>query len=74
MSTEVLGSVLVGGVLVVLAVYVFPRLLGGATLICTRCEGTGQIDERWPDPSKPTGFHTATGACPKCKGKGRIKP
>ena len=74
MSPEFIGSALVGGLLIAFAVFVFPRILGGSTIICTRCEGTGQIDERWPDPSKPTGFHTATGKCPKCKGKGRIKP
>lgn len=63
-----------GIVVAVAAFYVFPRLMGGGTVVCTRCEGTGQIDERWPDPSKPTGFHTATGTCPKCKGKGKVKP
>ena len=69
-----LGYIVFGIVVAVLAFYVFPRLIGSGTIVCTRCEGTGQIDERWPDPSKPTGFHMATGKCPKCKGKGKVKP
>ncbi|HEU5318142.1 MAG TPA: hypothetical protein VFX49_18660 [Chloroflexota bacterium] len=71
---EMLGSLLVGVILVTIVLFVVPRLMGGNTILCTRCEGTGQVDERWPDPSKPTGFHTATGTCPKCRGKGRVKP
>jgi DnaJ-class molecular chaperone len=43
-----------------------------ATMICTRCEGTGQVNERWPDPSEPTGWHRVEGICPKCKGKGKV--
>jgi hypothetical protein len=69
-----LGYLLFGASAIVVAVFILPRFLGSGSIICTRCEGTGQIDERWPDPSKPTGFHLATGTCPKCKGKGRIKP
>ena len=68
------GYLLFGVAAIAVAVFVVPRLLGSSTILCTRCEGTGQIDERWPDPSKPTGFHMATGQCPKCKGKGRLKP
>jgi hypothetical protein len=66
------------GVLVALAivgvlVFVLPRLMGGNRITCTRCDGTGQINERWPDPSEPGGFHVARGTCPKCKGKGTVK-
>ena len=74
MGTDYLTSLLVGAVLVAFAVFVFPRILGGSKIKCTRCDGSGQIDEHWPDPSKPSGIHTASGTCPKCKGKGRIKP
>ena len=42
-----------------------------ATMVCTRCEGTGEVRERWPDPSAPGGWHAVEGICPKCKGKGR---
>jgi hypothetical protein len=70
---DVAAFLLVGIIIVTLVLFVFPRMMGSSTLLCTRCDGTGQIDERWPDPSEPSGFHTASGKCPKCKGKGRIK-
>ena len=41
-------------------------------LVCTRCEGTGEVNERWPDPDAPNGWHILNGVCPKCKGKGRV--
>ena len=44
----------------------------GGTMRCNRCDGTGQINERWPDPNAPGGWHIAEGICPKCKGKGKI--
>jgi hypothetical protein len=37
---------------------------------CTRCDGTGEIHERWPDPKEPGGWHVVDGRCPRCKGKG----
>ncbi len=40
--------------------------------VCTRCRGTGSVDEHWPDPDKPNGWHHLEGTCPKCKGKGRV--
>jgi DnaJ-class molecular chaperone len=40
--------------------------------ICNRCSGTGEVNEKWPDPDKPGGWHRVEGTCPKCKGKGRI--
>jgi hypothetical protein len=42
------------------------------TLNCTRCDGTGIVDERWPDPSKPGGWHELHGTCPKCGGVGKV--
>jgi len=42
------------------------------TMVCTRCEGSGQVDERWPDPSAPGGWHVVSGTCPKCKGAGKV--
>lgn len=73
-SGDVVSGVLTTVVVLAVIFLVVPRFIGGGTVVCTRCEGTGYIDEKWPDPSKPTGFHTATGKCPKCKGKGRVKP
>jgi hypothetical protein len=70
---EIYGGALVALLVLVMIVYVVPKVMGGNQIVCTRCEGTGQIDERWPDPAQPTGFHVATGKCPKCKGKGRLK-
>jgi hypothetical protein len=71
---ELASSAFIGVAIIAVVVLVVPRFLGGTMITCTRCNGTGQIDEKWPDPSKPTGFHIATGTCPKCKGKGRVKP
>jgi hypothetical protein len=42
------------------------------TLICTRCDGSGQVAERWPDPSQPGGWHDLHGVCPKCGGVGKV--
>jgi hypothetical protein len=70
---EGLGVAFVAIVILALVLYFGPRLVGGNYNVCTRCEGTGFIDERWPDPSEPGGFHVATGKCPRCKGKGKVK-
>jgi len=51
----------------------FPNLFGGRGIRCTRCDGTGQVSERWPDPSEPGGWHHVEGMCPKCKGKGTVR-
>ena len=48
------------------------RFMNRPRLKCTRCEGTGQVDEKWPDPSEPGGWHRVEGTCPKCKGKGKV--
>jgi DnaJ-class molecular chaperone len=50
----------------------FRSLNRGGTLRCNRCDGTGQVNERWPDPKEATGWHIVEGICPKCKGKGKI--
>ena len=52
--------------------FVVSRSRPGPTLVCTRCDGSGQVNERWPDPSEPTGWHQVEGTCPKCKGKGKV--
>ncbi len=70
---EAFGGLAVAVVVIVVMVFVAPRLMGGNTITCTRCDGTGQINERWPDPSEVSGFHVAKGVCPKCKGKGKVK-
>jgi len=59
--------------LVVAAVLLLPRILPPTGPVCTRCEGTGAVNERWPDPSKPGGWHELSGKCPKCDGKGRLR-
>jgi hypothetical protein len=59
--------------LVVAAVLLLPRVLPPTGPTCTRCEGSGSVNERWPDPSKPGGWHELSGQCPKCDGKGRLR-
>ena len=70
---EAAGGLFIAIVILALIVYVAPRFLGGNYTVCTRCEGTGFIDERWPDPTQPGGFPVASGKCPRCKGKGKVK-
>ena len=60
-------------ILVVAAVVIVPRILPPSGPKCNRCDGTGQVSERWPDPSEPGGWHVLEGTCPKCKGKGRLR-
>lgn len=43
-----------------------------AEMKCNRCQGMGEVNEHWPDPSEPSGFHHVEGACPKCKGRGKV--
>jgi DnaJ-class molecular chaperone len=69
---DAIGSGVVFLILMVVAVFVMSRFMGGPRMVCTRCQGTGQVDERWPDPSKPGGWHKLEGKCPKCKGKGKV--
>jgi len=52
--------------------YAVTRFLNQPRLLCTRCEGTGLVDEKWPDPKKEGGWHRLEGKCPKCRGKGRV--
>lgn len=49
------------------------RMVGAGALVCTRCDGTGEVNENWPDPSETSGWHRVHGTCPKCKGKGRVR-
>ena len=61
--------------LLVMAVIIFVVMRPGRRAranVCTRCEGTGIVDEHWPDPSKPGGWHDLHGKCPKCGGVGRV--
>ena len=68
---EYLSILLLVGLAVIM--YLFFRQMGsGGKMRCNRCDGTGQVDERWPDPNAPGGWHIVEGKCPKCKGKGRI--
>ena len=39
--------------LVVAAVVLLPRILPPTGPTCTRCEGSGSVNERWPDPRNP---------------------
>ncbi|MBI4759550.1 MAG: hypothetical protein HY783_11240 [Chloroflexi bacterium] len=52
--------------------FLFRGQRSGGVNRCTRCDGTGQVNERWPDPKEPGGWHILEGTCPKCKGKGRV--
>jgi DnaJ-class molecular chaperone len=59
-------------VILVVVVVVMSRFSFAPKVRCTRCDGTGQVNERWPDPSEPGGWHRVEGTCPKCKGKGTV--
>lgn len=59
-------------VVVIVAFVIISRFNFAPKTKCTRCDGTGQVSERWPDPSEPGGWHRVEGTCPKCKGKGKI--
>ncbi|TAK24749.1 MAG: hypothetical protein EPO26_05940 [Chloroflexota bacterium] len=67
-----LASVLILLIVMGAAAFFITRFMGGPRLICTRCDGTGHVDEKWADPSKPGGWHKLEGKCPKCKGKGKV--
>ena len=66
-----ISLVLIAGMAVVLFFF-FRSSSRGGTMRCNRCDGTGQVNERWPDPNEPGGWHVVEGTCPKCKGKGKI--
>ncbi len=58
---------------VLIVVFIFISRFNFAPKVrCTRCDGSGQVNERWPDPSEPGGWHIVEGRCPKCKGKGKV--
>ena len=50
-------GLILGGIALAVMVWVVPRFLGTNTVNCTRCRGSGQVAEHWPDPSKPGGWH-----------------
>lgn len=58
--------------MVVLLIFFWRNSSRGGNMRCNRCDGTGQVSERWPDPNEPGGWHIVEGTCPKCKGKGKI--
>jgi DnaJ-class molecular chaperone len=58
--------------IMVIIVVVFSRINVGPKVRCNRCDGSGSVNERWPDPTQPGGWHVVEGICPKCKGKGRL--
>jgi hypothetical protein len=60
-------------VMLVVGAVVLMRVFNrSGTLKCTRCDGTGNVNEKWPDPNESSGWHIVEGICPKCKGKGKI--
>jgi hypothetical protein len=59
-------------VVIVVAVYFLSRINLAPKIKCTRCDGSGQVNEKWPDPSAIGGWHRVEGICPKCKGKGKV--
>jgi hypothetical protein len=59
-------------VIMVGAVFFMSRFMNKPRMICTRCDGTGNVNEKWPDPGAPGGWHKVDGTCPKCKGKGKV--
>ena len=68
-SMEAMGGILVVVVLIAAVMFVMPRLMGGNRMTCNRCDGTGQINERWPDPNEASGFHEARGTCPSARAR-----
>ena len=67
------GTFIVILAVIAIAVILLPRILPPRGPSCNRCDGTGFVNERWPDPSKPGGWHELEGQCPKCKGKGKLR-
>lgn len=64
-------SIIFFGGMIVLLFFIL-RGTGGGRMRCNRCDGTGNVNERWPDPKEASGWHIVEGTCPKCKGKGKI--
>lgn len=59
-------------IILVVVMIVVSRFNFAPKVKCTRCDGTGMVNEKWPDPSEPGGWHRVEGTCPKCKGKGKV--
>ena len=63
---------LVGVVILLLLVsFVISRVFR-TEMKCNRCQGTGEVNEHWPDPTESSGFHHVEGVCPKCNGRGKV--
>ncbi len=63
---------LIGMAVIIMGVTLFTTRNRAGRNVCTRCTGTGEVNEKWPDPNAPGGWHKVEGVCPKCKGKGRV--
>lgn len=73
MDTNALLSFALPAVAILVMLFVLLRPNRKArTLTCTRCDGSGQVNEHWPDPSQPDGWHNVNGICPKCGGVGKV--
>ncbi len=70
MDLNIVFIVLIVGIIIVFSIVTGRKRTG--MNVCTRCNGTGEVNEKWPDPDKPGGWHKLEGICPKCKGKGRV--
>lgn len=65
---------LLGAAVALVAIWLIaPRIMPANMITCTRCDGSGTVDERWPDPTKQGGWHVVNGECPKCQGNGRVR-
>ena len=67
---DIVSIILVAAAMII--VVLLFRRAGAPRNRCTRCDGSGQVSERWPDPKEPGGWHVVDGTCPKCKGKGMV--
>jgi hypothetical protein len=69
---SILSFALPLGAVAVMIFFILRRPGKMRTMTCTRCDGSGQVNEHWPDPSKPGGWHDVHGVCPKCGGAGKV--
>ena len=65
-------NLLLAAGMIILVFVLFRNVGRGGRIRCNRCDGSGSVNERWPDPAEPGGWHIVEGICPKCKGKGKI--
>jgi hypothetical protein len=71
MDSTIIFIIAMGVAIIIFIVFTTKNRAAGRN-VCTRCDGTGEVNEKWPDPNKPGGWHRMEGICPKCKGKGRV--